>query len=235
MHDTNTLRQDEPAGRHALAFVTAAAALIAALLTTEARAQSDALEAERAAAWDAYEAAFDASRAAFDASRAAFDAYLAAREAALDAALFVAPAATVEALKAPWNAYLAASNASQAAWDASQAARLGLDVELVAKARGCAGETAETLATIIREFPDYQKRTMEMLLTGHERFQESPTSAIAATGWSDREAVLWECGAADEVSSLLRALRRGNFEFADSFMAAARAGMQIQMQLRSLR
>ena len=37
MHDTNTLRQDEPAGHRALAFIAAA---IAALLATEARAQS---------------------------------------------------------------------------------------------------------------------------------------------------------------------------------------------------
>ena len=40
MHDTDTLRQDEPAGRRALAFIAAAAALIAALLATKARAQS---------------------------------------------------------------------------------------------------------------------------------------------------------------------------------------------------
>ena len=41
MHDTFTLRQDEPAGRGALAFVIAAAALAVMLLATEARAQSD--------------------------------------------------------------------------------------------------------------------------------------------------------------------------------------------------
>lgn len=41
MHDTFTLRQDEPAGRCALAFVIAAAALAAMLLATEARAESD--------------------------------------------------------------------------------------------------------------------------------------------------------------------------------------------------
>ena len=147
MNDTNTLRQDEPAGRHALAFVTAAAALIAALLTTEARAQSNALVA------------------------------------ALD----------------------------------------------------CAGENAETLATIVREFPDYQKHTMEMLLTAHREFQESPVSELLRRRWSAREAVLWMCGGADEIPSLLRALRRGNFEFADSFMAAARAQMKIHMQLRNSR
>ena len=41
MHDTNMLRQEGMGGRRALAFVTAAAALAAMLLATEARAQSE--------------------------------------------------------------------------------------------------------------------------------------------------------------------------------------------------
>ena len=368
MHDTDTLRQDETGARRALAFITAAAALIAALLATETRAQPDdagsakaeawaaveaefgaapdpaweraieaaraAMDPERAEAWAAVEAEFgaaveaaraayearaasspasaayaaaieaaraayawqaaletawtareeaeraarDAADAAFEAEigaaseagraaieaanaayeaapdRAAYDAAMEAGRAAYDAAaetaLETARAAREAASEAGWAAYAppieAASEtlraASAAATAPEQAARVaalvavgaaaaGLDVELGMKAQGCAGEAAETMATVVQEFPDHHKHTMEMLLTELREFQGNPTRLILAAGWSEREAVLWQCGAADEGPSLLRALRRGNFEFADNYMAAAKA----QMQLRSLR
>ena len=50
MHNTNMLRQDKTGVRRARAFVTAAAALAAMLVTTEARAQSDDVGSARASA-----------------------------------------------------------------------------------------------------------------------------------------------------------------------------------------
>lgn len=275
MHNTNMLRQDETGGRRALAFIAAAAALIAALLATEARAQSDAREDAAWAALEAANAALDAANEAANAARdaavkAARDAYdaatepaRAAYEAALTEAAFISPAAAGEAIArrmAAWNAaHEAAAPAREAALEAARetareagkaaleawaaareawaaavkAARLGLDVELVAKARGCAGESAETLATIVREFPDYQRHTMERWLSNIGEVQESLISAIEAWGWSDPVLVL--CGEADDFASLLRALRRGNFEFADGLMMAKKAAIHLARQLRNPR
>ena len=196
-----------------------------------------AVEAARAAVIEAAQAAYDAGTESAQSANAAIAAATESANAAIDAAVEAANAARAAAYDAAArDAHEAAWAAGEAAWAAYKAAReavnaawLGLDVELVAKARGCAGESAETLATIVREFPDYQKHTMERWLSGAGKFQETPISVIEAMGWSDPVLVL--CGEADDFASLLRALRRGDFEFADGFMMATKAAIHLQRQL----
>ena len=201
------------------------------------------------AAWDAYDAATEPARAAYEAalteaafvSPAAAGEAIARRMAAWEAAHEAAAPAREAAWEAAWEAAREAGKAAREAWaaardaalEAHEAARLGLDIELVAKARGCVGESAETLATIVREFPDYQKHTMEIWLSNIGEVQESLISVIEAMGWSDP--VLDLCGEADDFASLLRALRRGDFEFADGFMMATKAAIHLQRQLRNPR
>lgn len=236
MHDTFTFRQDEPTGRRALAFVTvtAAAALAAMLLTTEVRAQLDNTAAAAALAatlLTTVEAQSDSDNVSSPVLRMAGAAYEAALDAEDEAGWDAAMTATWDALMgSPFLDYSDGSafgNAVPAQIAVVSTLRAGrrLDLQGTTLSVRCAGETEETMTTIVREFPDYLNSRSIMhimggILTAQQEFQESRISFIEAAGWSIHEAVVIWCVAAESVSWLLLDLQRGNFESADSLMAA---------------